>query len=78
MTALVQPPAGCSGFVTITCGHCRLPSDYDKFMRTEIFGDLPHDEYQCPRCQQAWRRERCDAPVWPQKSITIVPIASRL
>ena len=45
-----------SGDIAMRCGSC---GHYDKminFCKTEINGDLPHDIYQCPKCQTAIKR----------------------
>jgi len=46
---------------TITCGYCHQSADLDQFCKAEIFGTLPKNVYQCPRCQRAFER-RFGAP----------------
>lgn len=40
----------------ITCGCCGHKDDYIHFTRTPVYGDLPKDTFQCPRCHVAISR----------------------
>lgn len=44
-----------SGMMEIRCGCCGERSDFDLFTRTELAGDLPPGQFQCPRCNYAWQ-----------------------
>ncbi|MBI5770792.1 MAG: hypothetical protein HZA93_23650 [Verrucomicrobia bacterium] len=68
----------------ITCGKCGQPSPALAWSERPICGELPAGEFQCPRCGDAWRREkRADPWVNDERGfryapIALVPIASRL
>lgn len=40
----------------ITCGACGHQADYLEFTRTPLFGDLPKDTFQCPKCKTSIKR----------------------
>jgi len=44
-------------WMLITCGKCGHEANIDDFTRTEVFGELPRDQYQCPQCRTAFKRE---------------------
>lgn len=48
--------------VTIACGSCGHTDDYMFFTRTPVYGDLPKDIFQCPKCRTAILRKH-GAPV---------------
>lgn len=70
--------------ITITCGKCRGISPALAWSERPISGDLPRGEYQCPKCGDAFRRERAaeasrfENGKWIYSPINLVPIASRL
>lgn len=45
---------------TITCGRCCCESPAVQWREAPLYGELPQDEYQCPRCGDAWRREQTE------------------
>lgn len=63
--------------VLITCGHCLRASGYDRWCRTVLFGELPPDEFQCPKCGKAFERRR-SGRAYPYPAVELVPISSRL
>lgn len=48
---------------TITCGSCGHETDADRFCRTPMFGQLPKNTYQCPKCKTAFERRMAPATV---------------
>jgi hypothetical protein len=59
----------------IACPKCRQASDACAWRERPIFGELPEDEYQCPVCCFAFKRERT-GNTW--KPINCVQIAPKL
>lgn len=85
MTAAEYLEQGEGEWIQITCGACGRPSGFQRWIRTEVFGDLPPGEFQCPRCMRAFRRERHRGEAyrlidgeWVYRPLNLVPIASRL
>ena len=64
-----------SAIPTITCGVCHVATDAMAWRETTISGELPPEEYQCPSCGYAFKRERT-GNVW--KPIQCVQIPARL
>ena len=70
-------------WMTITCGKCGGSADIDEFIRTPVFGELPRNVFQCPKCQYAFER-RCGKPTvytsgWVKPGpVTLVPIGAVL
>lgn len=77
MTWAEYQARGDGELIQITCGHCGQPSGITAWTHREIGGELPQDEYQCPKCQRAFARRRTGRE-WFYPQIEIVPIASRL
>jgi hypothetical protein len=57
--------------ITCRCGHT---NDYTAFCSTDMFGDLPYGQYQCPGCGVAWQRKESGHRIISSGSAaTIVP-----
>lgn len=52
---------------------CGFSGDFDLFTRTPKGGDLPRNEYQCPKCFRAWRLETHGAGHWTPQGQYIPP-----
>lgn len=63
---------------TITCGACQHTSPVDQWKQTEVFGSLRADEFQCPRCHRAFRRQPKPGRRSYDPFVEIVPIPTRL
>lgn len=63
---------------TITCAKCGKASPFYRWRKTDMFGDLPDDEYQCPKCRAAFVRRHVRKPYYPHDVVQLHPIASRL
>lgn len=60
-------------FMNITC-RCGCTADIDAFCRTELFGELPKGQYQCPGCGVAWKRVESEHRILRYGSAaTIIP-----
>jgi DNA-directed RNA polymerase subunit RPC12/RpoP len=77
MTAAEYAKQGEGEMIQITCAHCGKPSGFTAWTTTSIFGDLPKDEFQCPKCSHAFARRRTGRE-WFYPQIELVPIATRL
>lgn len=42
---------------TMTCGACRHTAPVEEWKHTAVYGELAADEFQCPRCNRAFRRQ---------------------
>lgn len=67
----------------VTCGHCKNTADLMEFCTTEIQGELPSGQYQCPACKRAWKVEKTPIVVTPWGTIRsepnrVVPMQSSL
>lgn len=63
---------------TITCGRCQQSGPLSAWCNTPLMGALPVNEFQCPNCGAAFRREpKQEWKPW-QKLITLTPIQARL
>ncbi len=74
-------------YAMIKCGNCDYVGDIEEFSSTPIFGELPHDTFQCPACNFAikrqprgWRSiELLDGSVHrTPAAIDLVPVAPQL
>ena len=63
---------------TITCCKCRQAAPVHRWRSTELLGELPAGEFQCPHCRTAFVRRHIPKARWPYKTIELAPIASRL
>lgn len=52
---------------------CGFSGDFELFTRTPKGGDLPRNEYQCPKCFSAWRIEAQGAGRWTEQGQYIPP-----
>lgn len=43
--------------VMLTCKFCGTTDDLDNFCRSEMYGTLPRNVYQCPNCRRAIGRK---------------------
>lgn len=64
-------------WMLITCGGCGHVGDFEGFVSTPVYGELPKNTFQCPACGLAIERRhaplgRYDGPV------ELVVVESRL
>jgi ribosomal protein S27AE len=76
-------------FMNMTCGKCGKTSDIEEWVKRPLSGELPRDEFQCPRCGYAFKRQPGGewspmydgsgrvAAVVPER-IDLVPVPARL
>jgi hypothetical protein len=63
---------------TITCGVCKVTAPVNDWCKTEMYGQLPAGDFQCPHCQSAFRRvPKPNAKPW-DKFIQLVTINPHL
>jgi hypothetical protein len=43
--------------IGMTCGACGHFDDLSRFVSTPVYGDLPVNQFQCPACKHAFRRQ---------------------
>lgn len=60
---------------TITCGQCAIATPAIQWRERPILGKLPPDEYQCPACGEAFKRQSTEDRFKPVK---LTPISTRL
>ena len=62
----------------IKCGRCKAKSPADTWTRTRVFGLLALGDYQCPRCDYAFRRQmRKNRKPW-EKLVECIEIDTKL
>lgn len=52
------------------CGHL---DDFDAFCRTEISGELPPGQFQCPACGYAWAVRSKGSPTVACDGMFVIP-----
>lgn len=58
--------------IGMTCGSCGHFDDMSRFISTPVWGDLPPNQFQCPKCHEAIERRNRDG--W----IELATITARL
>jgi hypothetical protein len=69
--------------IGMSCGGCGHFDDLGRFTSTAVFGELPQNEFQCPRCGWAVERRMGVATVRPSGfvmpgAVALVPVGARL
>ena len=70
-------------YCEMTCGNCGHVDDLESFCTTPITGDLPRNEYQCPKCRHAFRKSFGKPTVYASGfvmpgPVSLVPVGAKL
>ncbi len=64
--------------IMMVCGECGYKSGLSAFCETDIYGELPPNEYQCPNCQYAFRKVLKQKYSYPEPPCKLEPIGAML
>jgi hypothetical protein len=69
--------------IGMSCGKCGHFDDAARFTTTVVFGILPPNQFQCPKCGWAVERKVGEPIVYPSGfvapgSVSLVPVGARL